>query len=76
MLTELANKTGGKYFRARDTQALQNIYSEIDELETSEVEEVIYLDKKEHYPRYLLFGFLALIAGMASERFIFRSDLA
>lgn len=75
MLTELANKTGGKYFRARDTQALQNIYSEIDELETSEVEEVIYLDKKEHYPRYLLFGFLALIAGMASERFIFRSDL-
>jgi Ca-activated chloride channel homolog len=75
MLTEMANKTGGKYFRARDTQALQNIYSEIDLLETSEVEEVIYLDKKEHYPRYLLFGFLALIAGMISERFVFRSDL-
>jgi len=32
-LTKVAQTTGGKYFRARDTQGLQEIYKLIDELE-------------------------------------------
>ncbi|GAB2690324.1 VWA domain-containing protein [Aliiglaciecola sp. 3_MG-2023] len=36
MLTELAESTGGQYFRAKDTQSLQQIYSILDALEPIE----------------------------------------
>lgn len=75
MLTRIAEITGGKYYRARETQALQNIYNEIDQLERSEVEEIIYLDRKDNYPTYLGLGLLLLMFGMVAERFLFRSDL-
>jgi Ca-activated chloride channel family protein len=32
-LTEIARLTGGRYFRARDTTALQEIYRILDEME-------------------------------------------
>ena len=38
LLREIANETGGKYFRARDNDGLSRIYSEIDKLEKSKVE--------------------------------------
>ena len=75
MLTEMASRTGGKYFRARDNTSLENIYAEIDQLETSEIEETIYLDRKDHYRLFLLPGFIILLLGMIAERFVFRSEL-
>jgi Ca-activated chloride channel homolog len=36
-LTAIATKTGGKYYRADRTEALQKIYDEIDQLEKTEV---------------------------------------
>lgn len=38
LLKEIAGETGGKYFRAKDNQGLENIYSEINSLEKSKVE--------------------------------------
>jgi Ca-activated chloride channel homolog len=38
LLKEIANETGGKYFRAKDNNGLTNIYSTIDTLEKSKVE--------------------------------------
>lgn len=38
LLKNIADETGGKYFRATDNKSLQNIYSEIDHLEKSKVE--------------------------------------
>lgn len=76
MLTQIAEKTGGKYFRARDTEALANIYSEINLLETSEVEEIIYLDRKDQYGLYLLIGLLLIFLSVISDRLIFRNDLS
>ncbi len=38
-LTQIAEMTGGKYFRARDTQEFQQIYSLLDELEPAESDE-------------------------------------
>jgi Ca-activated chloride channel homolog len=75
MLTSIAEKTGGRYFRARDTEALANIYSSIDELEKTELEEIIYLDRKEHYPTFLLGGIVFLLLSILSEKVFFRSEL-
>ena len=36
MLQSIAQSTGGKYFRARDTESLQEIYATLDELEPVE----------------------------------------
>jgi Ca-activated chloride channel family protein len=38
-LTEIAEATGGRYFRATDTQSLKAIYETIDRLEKSSIEE-------------------------------------
>ena len=38
LLTQIANETGGKYYRAKDNESLSNIYSEIDKLEKSRIE--------------------------------------
>ncbi|MET0242154.1 MAG: VWA domain-containing protein [Flavitalea sp.] len=38
LLRDIAEQTGGLYFRARDNNSLRNIYTEIDKLEKSKVE--------------------------------------
>jgi Ca-activated chloride channel family protein len=38
LLTQIANETGGHYYRAKDNASLKNIYSEIDHLEKSKIE--------------------------------------
>ena len=38
-LTELAEKTGGKYFRAKDSQGMSQIYNLLDQLEPVEQEQ-------------------------------------
>jgi len=37
-LTEVAEVTGGRYFRATDRKSLKSIYDEIDKLETTEID--------------------------------------
>lgn len=53
MLQTVAESTGGRYFRATDKQALQTIYEEIGQLETSEIEEEVYTDRQERYASFL-----------------------
>ena len=38
LLTEVADLTGGAYFRATDTGALEKIYQQIDQLEKTQAE--------------------------------------
>ena len=45
MLTEVATRTGGQYFRATDGATLQAIYAEIDRLEKT-------TNVTEHYQQY------------------------
>ncbi len=56
LLAEIANETGGKYFRAKDNKGLQEIYTNIDALEKSKVE-VTTLTKYNH--KFLPFAVLA-----------------
>ncbi|MCC5925344.1 MAG: VWA domain-containing protein [Bacteroidetes bacterium] len=75
MLTEMARRTGGSYFRARDNQALEQIYREIDLLETTPVDEIIYVDRADRYRMFLLPGIILLFFSMIAERFLFRNEL-
>ena len=53
MLSSVAEKTGGRYFRATNRRTLQNIYEEIGELEKTEIEELFYADYTERYALFL-----------------------
>lgn len=75
MLTEMAERTGGRYFRARDNQALERIYQEIDQLERTPVDEIIYIDRAERYRIFLIPGLALLFISMIAQRFLFRSEL-
>lgn len=48
-LKRIAAKTGGKYFNAKDTDSLANVYAEIDQLERTEIEGTVYRNYKELY---------------------------
>ncbi|MCP9199172.1 VWA domain-containing protein [Gramella sp. GC03-9] len=62
LLKEIANDTGGKYFRATDNEKLQEIYAEIDSLEKTEIEEFRYYNYDEKFrPLVLLAGGLLLL---------------
>ena len=58
VLREIAEITGGEYFRATDNQKLKQIYKEIDKLEKSKIEVKEYSKKKEEY---FLFAGVAIL---------------
>jgi Ca-activated chloride channel family protein len=53
MLTKIAQMTGGKYYRADNTENFQKIYAEIDKLEKSEAEIKKYTQFHELFPWFL-----------------------
>ncbi len=61
LLTRMAQQTdGGKYFRATDKKALEQIFKQIDQMEKSRVEVTQYRQNKEEYPLFLLLALLLL----------------
>jgi Ca-activated chloride channel family protein len=57
LLKEIAQATGGRYFRATNNQKLIEIYEEINKLETTEIEERKYYNYEEKYrPLVVLAG--------------------
>ena len=60
LLTNIARMTGGRYFRARDAAALQNIYAQIDRLERAPVHSSSIVRYRELYRWPLVIGLLAL----------------
>lgn len=73
MLKQIADMSGGEYFRATDTEQLEKIYDQIDELEKTEIEEIIYTDYEDLYPRFLFPGIFLLIMAIISEKVLFRN---
>ena len=59
-LRMLADTTGGKYFNAKNTQALEHVYAEIDQLERTKTEGRLYTEYLELY-RWLLIPGLSLV---------------
>lgn len=72
MMTQVANVTGGRYFRATDTQSLLDVYNTIDELEKTKVDELIYSDFEDKYNTYLIPGFILLLLAIGMNRLLFR----
>lgn len=73
LLKEIAEVTGGKYFRATNNRKLKEIYKEIDALEKTEIEEFKFYNYEEKF-RPLVFLALGLLLFEFLLRFtLFRS---
>ena len=60
-LKQVADATGGKYFRATSAKKLEEIYAEIGEMEKTEIKVREYVDYRELFHQFLWPG-LALLA--------------
>jgi Ca-activated chloride channel family protein len=73
LLKEIADVTGGKYFRATNNEKLEEIYGEINKLEKTDIDEFKYYNYQEKFrPLVLLAGFLLLLEFLLRAT-IFRS---
>jgi Ca-activated chloride channel homolog len=73
LMKEIAKKTGGKYFRAQDNSGLENIYKEINKLETSEIEELKFVNYDEKFRPLVWLAGLLLLIEILLRNTIFRS---
>jgi len=71
MLKNIAELTGGRYFNARDTRALEEVYAEIDQLERTVHEGRVYAQYSEQfrYPLLIGLGLMVLYAICICTRF-------
>lgn len=72
-LQRIAEKTGGQYFRATDTEGLKKIYETIDKLEKTEAKVTHYQEYQELFRYFLGAAILLILIEMISRQTLFRS---
>ena len=72
-LQDIASATNGKYFRATSNEALQEIYTEIDQMERSKIEVKEYHKKNEEFLIFAVLGLLLLIFEFGLKNTLFKS---
>jgi Ca-activated chloride channel family protein len=72
LLGQIAQSTGGKYFRATDENKLRDIFAEIDRMEKVRVEIRAYRRYAELFYPYALAALALLILGLAGSAFYLK----
>lgn len=73
LLTQMAEVTGGKYFRATGNKKLEEIYKEIDQLEKSKIDVQQFSRRSEEFLPFAIAGILFLLASLFLRVTIFRN---
>ena len=69
-LQQIADITGGKYFRATNNKKLRSIYQEIDSMEKSKIEVTEYRKKHEEFMPWVL-----ACVGLLFLEYLFRNTV-
>jgi len=72
LLTQIANETGGKYFRATDNESLESIYKEIDKLEKSKYQVTTFTHYTEKFFPFVLAAVIFLVLEWILRFTLFR----
>ena len=72
LLSEIAETTGGRYFRATDNTKLMEIYSEINKMEKDRTTIDSFPVYKELFGRYAFIALLALMLELVLKLFVIR----
>ena len=73
LMKNIANNSGGKYFRATSNSKLETIYEEINKLETTEIEELKFYDYDEKFRPFIWIAGILLVLEIILRNTIFRS---
>jgi len=73
LLKEIANTTGGEYFRAVSTTRLSEIYEQINKLEKTEIEEFKFKSYDEKFRPIVLFALIVLGIELLLRYTLFKS---
>lgn len=71
-LNDIADATGGAFFRAKDAEKLKEIYDKIDKLEKTEIKTKIYKSFDEKFYLWLWAGFLIICLELILSNTRFR----
>lgn len=72
LLKQIAETTGGKYYRATDTAELEEIYAEIDQREKTPIEEKHFEEVRELFPVSLISALLLLLLEIFLSQTVLR----
>lgn len=72
LMKEIAKTTDGKYFRATSNAKLKEIYTEINKLEKTEVEEKKYFNYDEKYQPFVWLALIILFVEVLLKNTIFK----
>ena len=72
LLAEIAESTGGRYFRATDNTKLAEIYSEINKMEKARTTVDSFPIYKELFGKYALLALLAILMELVIKWFVIR----
>lgn len=70
-LRKIADMTGGRYYRATDTESLKEAYAEINALETTEIDLGSYYEYEEGFLPYCLTGAALMVCALFVKRLWF-----
>ncbi|MBR5603123.1 MAG: VWA domain-containing protein [Bacteroidales bacterium] len=73
LLQQIADATGGKYFRAESEEKLEQIYDEIDRMERSKIEVSEYKRLHEEFYPFVIWGLILLGLAFILKNTIFKS---
>lgn len=73
LLQQIADVTGGKYFRATSNEKLEQIYAEIDQLERSKIEVNEFKRVHEEFLPFVLWALALLLLDFVLRHTIFRT---
>ncbi len=74
-LTQIADITGGKYFRATDNEKLKAIYGQIDQLEKAKIAVTHYQQKTERFFPFALAALLLLLIDFTLRHSVLKGAL-
>ncbi len=72
VLKEIADRTKGRYFRARSGEELESIYVEIDQLEKTEIKTSSHMQYRELFHYFAYAGLVLLVLEMVLANSYFR----
>ena len=73
LLQQIADETGGKYYRATSTNELKQIYDEIDKLERSKIEINEFTRVHEEFLPFVLIALALLLLGFVLKSTVFKT---
>ena len=75
LMKKIAQVTKGRYFRATNNQKLQQIYDEINQMETTKIEEFKYTEVDEKFRWWVLVAGLLLLLEFVLKHTLLRNDI-